>query len=169
MRSLLLRVRRLLLPMLLLLAIPLTALAIGTGARAPDFQLRDLGGRPASLAALRGRVVLLDFWASWCEPCRESFPFYNDLHREYGPRGLCILAVSVDEDASNVRSFLRRTPARFRILHDPSGGVAARYRPDRMPTSFVIDRNGLVRHVHAGFDASEKRAIEREVRALVGR
>lgn len=161
--------RLVLLAALLLLLLPLAAFALGPGSRAPDFRLRDLSGRPGDLASLRGRVVVLDFWASWCEPCRESFPFYNALHDELGRRGLCILGVSVDEQASNVRTFLRRTPAKFRILHDPSGGVAARFGPQRMPTSFVIDRNGLVRHVHYGFDAREKAAIEREVRALLGR
>jgi len=155
--------------LVVVLLVPFGAFALGPGSRAPDFHLRDLAGRPGDLASLRGRVVLLDFWASWCQPCRESFPFYNQLHDEYGRRGLCIVGVSVDEQVSNVRAFLRRTPAKFRILHDPSGGVAARFGPERMPTSFLVDRNGLVRHVHYGFDATEKAAIEREVREMVGR
>jgi peroxiredoxin len=154
---------------LALLFVPLGLFALGAGSRAPDFQLEDLRGRPGDLASLRGRVVLLDFWASWCGPCRESFPFYNQLFDEYGRQGLCIVGISVDEQASNVRAFLRRTPAKVRILHDPSGGVAARFAPERMPTSFLLDRNGLIRHVHSGFDRAQKAAIEREVRELLSR
>src|SRR5262245_51861734 len=156
------------LPLLVLLALPAAAFALGPGSRAPDFQLRDLAGRPADLTTLRGRVVLLDFWASWCAPCRESFPFYNRLAERYGSQGLCILAVSVDAQASNVPTFLRRTPARFRVLHDPNGSVAARYGPERMPSSFLIDRSGLVRHAHYGFQRSDEGAIEREVKELLG-
>lgn len=148
---------------------PTAVHAVGVGARAPEIGLSDLRGRPVRIADLRGKVVLVDFWASWCEPCRAEFPFLNRLHERYARRGLVIVGVSVDERLDAVRNFLRRTPALFRIVHDPGHVVANRYAPPRMPSSYLIDRRGIVRHVHGGFRASDEPAIERRVRELVER
>lgn len=144
-----------------------SALAIEEGARAPEIGLRDLSGQPVTMASLRGRVVLVDFWASWCEPCAEEMPVLERLHQQYRGQGLTIIGVSIDRDAANVRQFVQRHPVTFPIVHDGSQQVAGRYGPPRMPSSYIIDRNGIVRHVHAGFRASDAQVMEQRIRALL--
>lgn len=144
-----------------------SAYALNEGARAPEIGLRSLNGANVTLASLRDKVVVVDFWASWCAPCREEFPFLERLHRSYGSQGLAIVGVSVDREVGNVQTFLRRTPASFTIVHDAAHAVADRYHPTTMPTSYILDRRGVVRHVHAGFRARDAETIEREVQALL--
>lgn len=141
--------------------------ALSVGARAPEIGLRDLSGNQVSIASLRGRVVIVDFWASWCAPCREEMPVLNSLHQRYGSRGLSIVGVSQDRNVANARSFVAQHRVAFPVVHDASQAVARRYQPPRMPSSYVIDRNGVVRHVHAGFRAADAAALEREVSALL--
>jgi peroxiredoxin len=152
---------------LLILAITAHVAALDAGARAPQIGLRDLTGGEVSIDALRGRVVVVDFWASWCEPCAQAMPVLERLHRAHARDGLSIVGVSQDRAESNVREFLGRVPVTFPIVLDSGHAVAGRYRPARMPTSFVIDRRGIVRHVHAGFEAADAVLIEREVTLLL--
>jgi len=151
----------------LLFVLAATASAVDVGGRAPEIGVNDLNGRPVRIASLRGKVVLVDFWASWCAPCRQEFPVLERLHRTYASQGLAIVGVSVDNDVANVRSFLRRNSASFLIAHDPRKVAAARYGGTAMPSSYIIDRRGIVRHYHAGFRASDAATIEREVQALL--
>ena len=151
----------------LLLVLAASASAVDVGGRAPEIGINDLNGRPVRMASLRGKVVLVDFWASWCAPCRQEFPVLERLHRTYASQGLAIVGVSVDNDVANVRSFLRRNSASFLIAHDPRKVAAARYGGTAMPSSYIIDRRGIVRHYHAGFRASDAATIEREVQALL--
>ncbi len=120
------------------------------------------------MADLRDKVVLVDFWASWCAPCREELPVLERLHRRYKDHGLVIVGVNIDRDESNMTGFLRRTPVGFRVVHDGSHRVADRYQPPRMPSSYLIDKRGVVRYVHAGFRASDAERLEREIRELLG-
>ncbi len=144
-----------------------TAHAIEEGARAPEIGLRDTEGNPVRLADLRGKVVLVDFWASWCAPCRQEMPVLERLHDRYGDRGLVIVGVSIDRDADNMRDFLRRTPVSFRVVHDGQHRVADRYAPPRMPSSYFIDRRGVIRYVHEGFRRSDARAMEQRIQDLL--
>ena len=153
---------------LFLSAVAVPAFALSRGARAPEIGLRDTQGNPVRLSQLRGKVVLVDFWASWCEPCKEEIPVLNRLHREYGDYGLVIVGVNIDNDEGNMRRFLRRTPIDFRVVHDGNHRVADRYSPPRMPSSFLIDQRGVVRYVHEGFRAADARVIERKVKELLG-
>ncbi len=150
-----------------LLVLAATASAVDVGGRAPEIGVNDLNGRPVRMASLRGKVVIVDFWASWCAPCRQEFPVLERLHRTYASQGLAIVGVSVDNDVANVRSFLRRNSASFLIAHDPRKVAAARYGGTAMPSSYIIDRRGIVRHYHPGFRASDAATIEREVQALL--
>ena len=152
---------------LLLVALAATASAVDVGARAPEIGVNDLNGNPVRIASLRGKVVIVDFWASWCAPCRQEFPVLERLHRTYAAQGLAVVGVSVDNDVANVRSFLRRTPAGFVIAHDPRKVAAARYGGTAMPSSYVVDRRGVVRHYHAGFRAGDAASLERVVQALL--
>lgn len=156
----------LLLP-ILLLVLAGSAAAVDVGGRAPEIGVNDLNGRPVTIASLRGKVVIVDFWASWCAPCRQEFPVLERLYRQYGSQGLAVVGVSVDNEASNVRAFLRRNTASFLIAHDPRKVAAARYGGTAMPSSYIIDRRGIVRHYHAGFRSGDAAGIEREVQALL--
>jgi thiol-disulfide isomerase/thioredoxin len=144
-----------------------SAQAVGTGSMAPEIGLKDLSGRGVSIAGLKGKVVLVDFWASWCSPCREELPILNALYKKYRERGFEVVAVNQDQSPDKVRSFLSSMPLAFRVVHDGGKAVAGRYAPSKMPTSFLIDRRGIVRHVHAGFRPSDKAALEAQVEGLL--
>lgn len=120
-----------------------------------------------SLSPHKGQVVYLDFWASWCTPCKASFPFMNSLHEELGPKGLTILAVNVDEQKAAADRFLQQVPARFLIAYDPKGVTPEQYAVKAMPTAVLIDRRGQIRHVHAGFRERDREALRAQVEALL--
>jgi cytochrome c biogenesis protein CcmG, thiol:disulfide interchange protein DsbE len=125
-------------------------LPVEVGTRAPDFVARDLEGRPVSLAALRGEVVLLNVWATWCAPCLQEMPSMERLHRDLGPLGLHVVAVSVDgapgarPRGGDVAAFTRELGLTFTVWHEPTGTVQRLYRTTGVPESFVIDRDGII-------------------------
>lgn len=115
-----------------------------------------------------GRVRVIDFWASWCDPCRHQLPLLDRLAREHGPRGLAVYGVAFDEDRAMVEAFLANTPVSFPILWDRGGErLSAPFAITRLPTTLLVDRGGRVRSVHLGYDAAEGRKLEAEVRALL--
>ena len=144
-----------------------SASAVGEGALAPEIALKDLSGKLVRVADLKGHVVVVDFWASWCAPCREELPVLEGLYRKYRAKGLVVIGVGQDKEAANLAKFLRASPLTFPIVHDSAGAVADRYAPPKMPSSYVVDKKGLIRHVHAGFKASDKASLERELSALL--
>ncbi len=152
--------------LLLCLAFAVPAFALSPGERAPELGLVDTNGEVIRMADLRGKVVIVDFWASWCGPCREELPALASLQEEFGDR-LVIVGVSVDTDEGAMRRFLRRSGVRFRVARDVDQAVAGRYEPPRMPSSYVIDQEGVVRHVHAGFDSDDIAEFRSEIRALL--
>jgi thiol-disulfide isomerase/thioredoxin len=119
------------------------------------------------LAAFKGQVVYLDFWASWCGPCRESFPWMNHLKGELGHDGLVVIAVNVDRERAEADRFLREHPAQFRIVYDPDGLLPEKFAVRGMPTSFLIDRNGHVQARHEGFLLRDRDALTQQIRAVV--
>jgi thiol-disulfide isomerase/thioredoxin len=128
--------------------------ALKVGDTLPDLASFKLTGKlPDSLA---GKVVIVDFWASWCLPCAESFPVMDELQKKYGDR-LVIIAVNVDEKAAKMETFLKKHPVTFTVVHDAEQKMVARVEPETMPTSFIIDGAGKVRFLHNGFHGAETR------------
>lgn len=134
---------------------------------APAFSLPTTAGSVA-LDSLRGHVALVDFWASWCTPCRQSFPWMADLQRRYAAAGLRIVAVNVDKDRSAAAAFLDHYPAPFTVAFDPAGRTASAFRVKGMPSSFLIDGSGHIVYAHVGFDTKRAAALEAAVRQAVG-
>ena len=119
------------------------------------------------LARFRGKVVLVDFWASWCEPCRQSFPWLNAMQARYADRGLVVIGVNVDRERAAADRFLHDVPAQFRIVYDPAGTLAAQYDLPGMPVSYVIGPNGDVVARHIGFRSGLRAQREAEVQKLL--
>lgn len=142
--------------LLMLLFAPHPALAKGSapspGDPAPGFALPGRTA-PVTLDSLRDRVVLLDFWASWCGPCRQSFPWMASLQESLGTRGLRVVAVNLDKERALADAFLAEHPAPFAVAFDPEGATAGRYGVRAMPTSVLVGRDGKILLVHPGFDA----------------
>ena len=118
---------------------------------------------PPALQPVEGRVVWVDFWASWCVPCRRSFPWLNSMHRKYGADGLEIIAVNLDKDRALADRFLAEVPAEFALRFDPAGALAKQYGVQAMPSSFLIDSDGNVLASHAGFRTADTADYERAI------
>ncbi len=137
------------------------------GVQAPSFDLpAQSGGERASLGAAAGKVVIVDFWATWCKPCRESFPFYQRLADTHAG-SLVVIGISVDEEPSGIGQFAKETGAKFALAWDEDQSLSKRYAPPAMPTSYIIDQNGIVRHVHGGFRAGDDEIIQSKVASLL--
>jgi thiol-disulfide isomerase/thioredoxin len=143
--------------------------AVDAGDVAPDFRAQALSGpRPLSLADYRGKVVYLDFWASWCAPCATALPILDGFGKEFSKDGFQVLAVNVDSDPAKARLFLERRPVGYPSVTDPEGKLPTKFGVETMPTSFLIDRNGVVRLVHRGFKKTDADTLRAEIRKLVG-
>jgi peroxiredoxin len=128
------------------------------GKTTPDFQLMDLEGRKIQLSAYRGKVVVLNFWATWCPPCVEEMPSLNRLQETFGSQGVVVLAVSVDEDEQALRRFVAERQLRMVVARDPSRGVSARYQTFQFPETYILDRDGrLERKIVGAADWSDPR------------
>lgn len=130
---------------------------------APDFKIND----KTSLSDLKGKVVYVDFWASWCAPCRKSFPWLNEMQAKYKSQGFTVVAVNVDVEKSMADEFLEQVPANFPIAYDPDSKIAKAYQLVGMPSSYIIDRNGELKHMHAGFSAKKVAKYEKTLKATL--
>ena len=119
------------------------------------------------LNAYRGKVVYLDFWASWCGPCRQSFPWLSDMERQFKSQDFVVIAVNVDLDHERALNFLNEYPAEFPIIYDPAGDLATAYKVSGMPSAVLIDRTGHIRYQHAGFSIKKKDQYEEHIQALL--
>jgi cytochrome c biogenesis protein CcmG, thiol:disulfide interchange protein DsbE len=137
------------------------------GVQAPGFDLAaQSGGARASLADAAGKLAIVDFWATWCDPCRDSFASYQRLSEQHAG-ALVVIGISVDEEPSGIEQFARETGARFVLAWDEGQAVSKRYAPPAMPTSFMLDQHGIVRHVHAGFRSGDAERIESKLASLL--
>ena len=123
---------------------------------------------PAPLAAYKGKLVYLDFWASWCGPCAESFPWLNRMQEKYGA-DLVVVGANVDTDARAADAFLKKHPARFEIVRDPAGALAEHYKIEGMPSSVLLAPDGRVLHQHSGFRSHQIAEYEAAIRAALPR
>jgi peroxiredoxin len=137
------------------------------GKKAVEFSLPSVAGEKTALENFRGQVVLLNFWATWCVPCREELPELVRLQEKFRKRGLVVVAVSVDHELENVRSFLKKYDIKLQALWDHKQKVVEAYAVDRMPSSYLIDRGGILRFVHRGYSAEELKRIESEIDELL--
>lgn len=137
------------------------------GTPAPAFELPRRGGGTVTLAGLRGQVVMVNFWASWCGPCRAEFPVLDQLYRKYAPLGFTLLAVNVEPDAGDAERFLAATPVSFPIAFDADSRVANAYGVSAMPTTVLIDRHGRLRWMHRAYQPGDENEYLDQVRAML--
>ena len=129
--------------------------------------LQQADGTPVPLAAYEGKVLLVDFWASWCVPCKTSFPALDAIYREYQPRGLEVLAVNLDEERRNADAFLSAHPHQMPVLFDPKGAAPLAFGVKGMPTSFLIDKTGTIRFTHMGYSGNVDVRYRQEIAQLL--
>ena len=153
-----------LLPLLLLIVVSFSPLLFA--AEAPAFQL-PTNAESVSLEKLRGKVVYLDFWASWCSPCRKSFPWMNEIQSKYKNKGLVVVAVNLDKSKDKADEFLNDFETNFTVAFDPEGKTAEDYKVMGMPSSYLIDRNGQLHMSHIGFRESDTDELETKIRDLL--
>ena len=146
---------------------PVLVHAVGVGEAPPAFTLATAKGDTVVLDRLKGQVVYVDFWASWCGPCKRSFPWMNELAERYGDKGFTVVAVNVDKKREDAERFLAATPARFTVVYDAPGATPAAWAVKGMPSSYLVDRSGRVVMVEQGFRDEQKALVEQRIRVLV--
>ena len=150
----------------MLLLFPVHGFALGPGDTAPEFVLPAMNSEQViSLEEFRGRVVFLDFWASWCGPCRKSLPLYEEMKTEFPQERFEIVAVNLDENQNDAVRFLEKHPVSYTILMDPAGTTAGQWQIQAMPSSFLVDINGNIIKAWAGFNPSHLEEIQNAIRA----
>lgn len=146
----------------------------------PDASAHPLARKPAPAVVLklekggvfrpadaRGKVLLLDFWATWCQPCKASFPRVEAIYRKHGASGLEVVAVNEDEEVNAVPAFLAETPVTFTIAYDDEGKAAGSFGVQSMPSSYLVDRKGIVRYAHSGYHPDDAAQVEAEIEELL--
>lgn len=141
--------------------------ALDVGTAAPELNLPGPSGS-VKLADYRGKLVYVDFWASWCKPCLQSFPWMNEMQDRYGAKGFQVIGVNVDANADDARKFLSTTPARFVVAFDGRGETPKSYAIKGMPTSFLVGPDGKVLVQHAGFRDADRAELEAKIRDSLG-
>ncbi|MBN9161112.1 MAG: TlpA family protein disulfide reductase [Myxococcales bacterium] len=136
------------------------------GKPAPDLSLESLNGKgPISLEASKGKVLVVDFWATWCEPCRASFPKLEELSKRVGDK-VEVVGISVDDEKKGIVEFAKENGATFAIGWDEGHTIASRWKVEKMPTTFIVDRSGKVRFIHGGYHDGETKEMEKEIASL---
>jgi thiol-disulfide isomerase/thioredoxin len=149
------------------LAIALPALAGSAAGPAPPFSLASRSGGDVSLAQYKGRVVMLNFWASWCGPCRQEMPLLESIYRKYNRMGFVLLGVNVEPDSQAANEWLKQTPVSFPILYDKDSRVSKLYDVAGMPSTVIIDRGGKLRVLHRGYKPGDENEYLDSIRTLI--
>ena len=144
------------------------ALSAGdAGGPAAAFSLKSRTGGEVSLSSLKGKVVLINFWATWCGPCRKEMPLLEQIHKKYAPLGFTMLGVNVEEDTRLMDTFLKDVPVTFPVLLDPANGVSKLYNVSAMPSTVIVDRKGNVRFIHQGYKPGDENKYQDLIRQLI--
>jgi peroxiredoxin len=151
----------------LIAALALLAAGAATATPAPDFTLRTLDGPALRLAEQRGQVVLVNFWASWCAPCKVEMPHLNALADKYRHTGVVLVGINIDDDPKKAAAEARKLGIRFPVLLDTDKTASKAYKLEAMPTTVLVDRDGQVRHVHQGYRPGYETTYDAQIRALV--
>jgi peroxiredoxin len=149
------------------LTLALPALMGAGDVQAPAFSLQSVSGGTVSLAQYKGDVVMINFWASWCGPCRQEMPLLDSIYKQYKDMGFTLLGVNVEPDARSADAWLKKTPVSYPILFDPKSQVSQLYQVQAMPTTVIIDRNGIVRYVHNGYVPGDENQYMNSIRSLI--
>lgn len=149
------------------LTLALPAWAGVPNAPAPAFTLQSSDGKTVSLAQFKGDVVMINFWASWCGPCRQEMPLLDNIYRQYKDMGFTLLGVNVEPNAGGANAWLKKTPVSYPILYDPKSRVSQLYQVQAMPTTVIIDRQGIVRFVHNGYLPGDENQYMNSIRSLI--
>lgn len=137
------------------------------GTTAPDFTLKSGSGRNLKLSEHRGEVVMINFWATWCGPCRQEMPLLNRLHEKYHKAGFTLFGVNIDDKSGNALAMARKLGVAFPVLFDTEKRVSRLYDVEAMPSTLLIDRDGKVRYVHRGYRAGYEASYEAQIRELL--
>jgi peroxiredoxin len=148
------------------LALALPALADPSGP-APPFTLAAKGGADVSLSQFKGQVVMLNFWASWCGPCRQEMPLLESIYKKYNKLGFTMIGVNVEPDSNAADQWLKETPVSFPILYDRDSKVSKLYDVEGMPSTVIIDRSGKLRKLHRGYKPGDENEYLDSIRALI--
>ncbi len=141
--------------------------ATGAAPAAPDFKLANRAGGEITLAELRGQVVMINFWASWCGPCRQEFPALDEMYRKYKPMGFTMVGINVESEKADAERFLGMRPVTFPILFDPQNAVSGSYGVKAMPTTVIVDRQGRLRWQHMAYKPGDESKYIEQIRAMV--
>ena len=134
---------------------------------APDFTLKSRSGENIKLSELRGEVVMINFWASWCAPCRQEMPLLEELYKKYSDLGFTLLAVNVEEDSSKADILLKDIPVTFPVLYDNTNKVTKLYKVVAMPSTIIVDRDGNMRYLHRGYLPGYEEEYRKQVSELI--
>jgi peroxiredoxin len=149
----------------LVLALP--AMAAAPNGPAPPFSLPSKGGSEVSLAQYKGQVVMINFWASWCGPCRQEMPLLEDIYKKYNKLGFTLIGVNVEPDSKAADDWLKQTPVTFPILYDKDSKVSRLYDVSGMPSTVIIDRKGNLRYLHHGYKPGDEGEYLNNIRAMI--
>jgi len=148
-------------------ATTLPAFAVTSSMPAPGFSLTSSAGRPVDLAQYKGQVVMLNFWASWCGPCRQEMPLLDSIYKKYSKLGFTMIGVNVEPDPGLANKWLQATPVSFPILYDTESKVSKLYDVAGMPSTVIIDRQGKVRVIHKGYKPGDENEYMDSIRSLI--
>ena len=144
-----------------------SAMAIPSKGKAPDFTLKSNHGTNIKLSEHRGQVIMINFWASWCAPCRKEMPLLEELYQRYKDGGFTLLGVNVEEDSSAAKDLLKEIQVSFPILFDNQNAVSQLYKVEAMPSTVIVDRDGNMRFVHKGYQPGYEDEYQKQVRELI--
>jgi thiol-disulfide isomerase/thioredoxin len=145
----------------------ISSLASASAPRAPSFTLPSRSGDIVSLEQLQGQVVMINFWASWCGPCREEMPLLDQMYKRYSPLGFTLLGINVEANSKDAEKMLAKVPVSFPVLFDTENKVSKLYDVNAMPSTVFIDRKGNVRYLHRGYKAGDESEYLNQIRALL--